>query len=485
MRALRMSLILFIVVVVQLIPVYFCFASPSSNFYQQDGDILDDWYVSRTRPYGENGYLQEIYTGPNWPPSEFRPVIAFESLGEYADIAYQWGDEFAEQYTDRYQRAEKIFYFVRDKVQYEPDIDQFGLDEFAENADEVANTIERKGSASSDCEEMAILLAIMYQGAGYRSAIVDCASHVGVMVYLPGYEKANVVFELDGEPGWVWAEATGNTNRFGWFPQGQIEGPMLAYEISAEPIARVKPAILAWNLSTFNFSATQGGQNPASQTLEISNSGYGTIEWSVADDAAWLTPSPTSGTSTGEADDVTFSVDISGMSAGSYSAAVTISAPGATNSPQTVSVSLGVAPVEQPPPTIAWSPLSFNFSATQGGQNPASQTLEISNPAYGAMEWSVTDSAAWLTLSPASGTSTGEADDVTFSVDISGMSAGSYSAAVTISAPGATNSPQTVWVSLDVAPSPSDASPLIGILIFLVVVGLMVTIILLRRRRRA
>ena len=95
------------------------------------------------------------------------------------------------------------------------------------------------------------------------------------------------------------------------------------------------------------------------------------------------------------------------------------------------------------------------------------------------------DDAAWLTMSPTSGTSTEEANDVTLSVDISGMSAGSYSAAVTILAPGATNSPQTVWVSLDVAARPSDASLLTGILIFLAVVGLMVTIILFRRRRQA
>ncbi len=237
MRALRIFP-LFIVVLLQLIFFAYLSASPflSSNLDREGGDVFDEWRVCRTRPNGEDGYLQEIYANSGWPPSEFRPVITFESLGEYVDIAYRWGEEFAERYPDRDQRAERIFYFVRDQVQYVPDTDQFGLPEFAQNADEVANTIQKEGFASGDCEDMAFLLAVMYKGAGYRSAIVDCPGHVGVMVYLPGYERANRVFTLNGEPGWVWAEATGNTNPFGWFPEGQLGEPLLGYEISAEPM---------------------------------------------------------------------------------------------------------------------------------------------------------------------------------------------------------------------------------------------------------
>lgn len=240
MRALRVFPVLLIVGLLPLIPAYLCLASPSSNFHYEGSDIFDDWRVSRTRPGGEDGYLGEVYTGLWWPPEGFRPVIVFESLGEWADTAYSLGQQFADEYSDRYQLAEQVFYFVRDKVRYTPDSDQFGVSEFALNADELANTIVEEGRSFGDCEDMAILLAVMYQGAGFRSAIVDCMEHVGMMVYLPGYRKANVVFELGGESGWIWAEATGSTNPFGWFPQGQIEGTLLAYEISAEPISRVE-----------------------------------------------------------------------------------------------------------------------------------------------------------------------------------------------------------------------------------------------------
>jgi hypothetical protein len=237
MRSLRVVIVLLVVLLVPLIPAYFCLASTSGSFYYEGNDIFDNWRVSRTRAGGEYGYLGEVYTSLWWPPERIRPVIVFESLGEWSDIAYRLGQQFADDYPDHYQRAEQVFYFVRDKVRYTSDSDQFGVSEFALNADELANTIVEEGRSFGDCEDMAILLAVMYKGAGFRSAIVDCKEHVGMMVHLPDYHKANVVFELAGESGWIWAEATGSTNPFGWFPQGQLEGDLLAYEISAEPIA--------------------------------------------------------------------------------------------------------------------------------------------------------------------------------------------------------------------------------------------------------
>ena len=109
-----------------------------------------------------------------------------------------------------------------------------------------------------------------------------------------------------------------------------------------------------------------------------------------------------------------------------------------------------------PAPTIAFSPESFSFTATEGGANPAAQTLEIWNSGEegSTLDWSVSDDAAWLSLSPTSGSSTGEHDAVTVSVDMSGMSASDYSAAIAISAEGATNTPQEVSVSLTISEAP-------------------------------
>ena len=102
-------------------------------------------------------------------------------------------------------------------------------------------------------------------------------------------------------------------------------------------------------------------------------------------------------------------------------------------------------------PTIGYSPSSFGFTATEGGSNPATQTLRIWNSGGGTLDWVLSDDADWLSLSTASGSSAGETDEVIASVDISGMSAGSYIATITISASGATNTPQTVPVNLTVS----------------------------------
>ena len=105
-------------------------AIPSAEFYQEDGEIFDDWDVCRTDAAGEDGFFQVSAAG-------FYPVIVGESLGENADRAYRIGQQFAGDYPDMHQRAEEIFAFARDRVRYTSDESQFNFAEFAQNADEV------------------------------------------------------------------------------------------------------------------------------------------------------------------------------------------------------------------------------------------------------------------------------------------------------------------------------------------------------------
>jgi hypothetical protein len=196
----------------------------AETFYQQGGEIYDSWHISRTRPQGEDGFFQVSQKG-------FRPIIAFESLGRNAGVTYRVGQEFLHRFPDPFERAERIYRFVRDSVRYTHDIDRFGYPEFAQNADELARKIE-SGRAYGDCEDYAILLATMYKAAGHRSAIALVPGHAAALVYLPGYRKASVSFELNYQPGWVWAEATGRNNPLGWCPSQAMRGDILAYEIS-------------------------------------------------------------------------------------------------------------------------------------------------------------------------------------------------------------------------------------------------------------
>jgi len=207
---------------------------PSAGFHETDGDIFDDWQVCRTRPFGDDGFYQISQ-------KSFRPVIAFESLGENTDVAYSLGREFVDKYPDEIERAEEIYLFIRDRVRYVPDVDQFQLDEFAQNADELAATIKEKGVGYGDCEDSAILLATMYKGAGYRSALALAPGHTAALVFLPEYQKATVHLKLSGESGWLWAEATGKNNPLGWIPKELSEEKIAAYEIGEEEVTLEPP----------------------------------------------------------------------------------------------------------------------------------------------------------------------------------------------------------------------------------------------------
>ena len=101
-------------------------------------------------------------------------------------------------------------------------------------------------------------------------------------------------------------------------------------------------------------------------------------------------------------------------------------------------------------PVIAYSPTIFEFTAEEGGANPASKTLQIWNSGSGMLEWWVGWDWLWLTLSPTGGSSMGEHDFVTVSVDISGMVEGFYTNTIYIYGTGAPNSPQTVPVELTI-----------------------------------
>lgn len=227
MRSIRVLLGLMVVLLVAVATVGYASAFPSEGFHARDGHIFDDWAISRTRAFGEDGFYQITRTG-------FRPAIIFQSLGENADLAYSLGEQIADEYPDPLLRAEAIFHFVRDGVRYTSDIDRTGSEEFAQNADELAAAIVGDEIGYGDCEDMTVLLAVMYRAAGFRCAVVLVPGHTALLVHLPDYSKATAFFELDGEPGWIWAEATGRNNPLGWAPRQYLNDDIAAYEVSAE-----------------------------------------------------------------------------------------------------------------------------------------------------------------------------------------------------------------------------------------------------------
>jgi uncharacterized protein (TIGR03437 family) len=100
--------------------------------------------------------------------------------------------------------------------------------------------------------------------------------------------------------------------------------------------------------------------------------------------------------------------------------------------------------------SIATSPAQLQFTGTEGGATPTPQTISLAGATGAALSWTAAPSTSWLAVSPASGATPG---NVSIAVNPTGMAAGVYDASVTITASGATNTPQTIPVTLWVLPA--------------------------------
>jgi hypothetical protein len=135
------------------------------------------------------------------------------------------------------------------------------------------------------------------------------------------------------------------------------------------------------------------------------------------------------------------------LTAGSYTGNITLSATGASSMTVPVTFTVTAAPI------ISLNPSSLTYAATQGAANPANQTVSLTNTG-GTLNWTVSDSTAWLSVSPASGSSSGT---LTAAVNTLGLAAGTYNGTITVSATG--SSSKTVGITLTVsAPTTSSAT---------------------------
>ena len=165
------------------------------------------------------------------------------------------------------------------------------------------------------------------------------------------------------------------------------------------------PPALSTSPASLSFSATAGGSSPAAKTISIANAGGGSMDWTASESASWLSVSPASGTNAGT---VTVTPSVTGLAAGTYTTDVTVTAAGVAGSPKTIPVTFTVDPPA--PPVLAVTPTTLSFSATSGGASPAAKTFAVSNTGSGSMDWTASESAAWMSVSPGSGTNAGHGD---------------------------------------------------------------------------
>jgi hypothetical protein len=177
-------------------------------------------------------------------------------------------------------------------------------------------------------------------------------------------------------------------------------------------------------------------------TLHISNSGTGSLTWTAATDSSWVTfGNAASGSAPSN---LALTITPGTRPAGTYTAHVTITAPGATGNPATIPVTLTVYQ-----PVLAVSPASVIDSANTGTTTTRSATLTVTNTGSGTLTWSATESpsASWLSGPPISGSAPGSVA-LTLNPSPSGspLAVGTYTTTVVVTSPEANNSPINVPV---------------------------------------
>ena len=131
--------------------------------------------------------------------------------------------------------------------------------------------------------------------------------------------------------------------------------------------------------ATIELASSAGASNSITVTSNVS--------WNVADNAAWLSATPTSGSGSGT---VTVTAESANSGTDPRTATVTISASGVSD--QTVTVN------QSPSPYLTLSAAEIHLAYNSG----ANATVTIQSN----VNWSINETADWLTVSPSSGTGT-------------------------------------------------------------------------------
>jgi len=214
-------------------------------------------------------------------------------------------------------------------------------------------------------------------------------------------------------------------------------------EMGADELPYDGPLIAVWPV-TLEFFAYEAGSNPSTQALSVFYKGLPGLGWEVTEDCNWL---QVAALPQSEPNDLEVIVDVSGMPGGYYHCGLIITDPAAENSPRTVPVDLHVLG-----PVMEVSATQVEFFAERGGPNPQDQSFTVQNSGGGTLSWAITyvGDCSWLEAAPTAGESVGEIDDIILSVEVSELTAGSYTCSLEVSDPNSANGLQTVTVLLHI-----------------------------------
>lgn len=200
--------------------------------------------------------------------------------------------------------------------------------------------------------------------------------------------------------------------------------------------------------SLITESTNIGSNAVFNETIQISNSGTGRLDWTASEGAAWL--SLGAGSGSGDAA-VAVTINSSGLAGGTYHEDIVVTAPGALGSPAHVSVTLTVLA-----PGLAVNPGAIGDTVPAGTIVPTTRTLHVTNSGNGTITWTATKTQPWVALAPAAG---GAPADVIVTLDPNGLPPGIYTDTVVFSSPEATNGLIKVPVTFGITQPGLSVSP--------------------------
>jgi len=141
--------------------------------------------------------------------------------------------------------------------------------------------------------------------------------------------------------------------RFQWqFNSGSDTGRIDNVRILSGAIVSVMPAI-GFNASIIERTVP-AGTSPVADRLIVNNTGAGQLNFTLTDNATWLSVSPGASSSAGPDRVIAINYTTSALAPGEYEAQIEIASASANNSPQFVTVRLRVIPL-----ACVWEPFSY------------------------------------------------------------------------------------------------------------------------------
>jgi hypothetical protein len=178
-------------------------------------------------------------------------------------------------------------------------------------------------------------------------------------------------------------------------------------------------ASLEWSPKSHDFGEMQQGETETA-IFEIWRGGACcAITYQLQCDCEWIHVFPTSGSSNGEHDPITVTINTTGLEYGLHEEDVSITSNGGSGN---FHVIVTVIPDS---PRLSYEPTEYHFGYQLEGETDSS-TFELWNSGCDTLVYSLTAANSWINVMPTNGTSNGEHDIITVTINTTGLSLGTH-----------------------------------------------------------